>query len=60
MGIKEQLQELETKIAKGLELAYIKMIEFKKQKNSPLIISKDGQILAISADDLPTKIDSNK
>jgi|SaaInl4_200m_RNA_FD_contig_21_1287337_length_250_multi_5_in_0_out_0_2 hypothetical protein len=30
MGIKEQLQELENKIAKGLKEAYRKMVEFKK------------------------------
>lgn len=52
MGIKEQLKELEKKITKGLEEAYRKMIEFKKQKNSPIIISKNGEIIEIDAEDI--------
>ncbi len=48
LRIKEQLQELENKIAKGLEGAYRKMIDFKKQKNSPVIVSKDGEIIEIN------------
>lgn len=55
MGIKEQLLDLETKIGKGLELAYKKMIEFKKQKNSPIIVSRDGQIIEISAQSLQSE-----
>ncbi len=55
MGIKEQLQDLENKIAKGLELAYIKMVEFKKHKNSPLIISQDGKIIEIDANSIKLK-----
>jgi hypothetical protein len=56
MGIKEQLLDLESKISKGLELAYKKMIEFKKQKNSPIIVSKNGQIIEISVENiLPNK-----
>ena len=47
MGIKEQLKELEDKLSTGLEKAYSKMLEFKKQKGSPIIISKDGKILEI-------------
>jgi len=55
MGIKEQLQELENKIAKGLKEAYRKMVEFKKQKNSPVIVSRNGEIIEIDPDDiLPT------
>ncbi len=56
MGIKEQLQELENKIAKGLEEAYRKMLEFKKQKNSPVIISRNGEVIELNPEDiLPTK-----
>ena len=47
MGIKEQLKELEDKLSTGLEKAYSKMLEFKKQKGSPIIISKNGKILEI-------------
>lgn len=52
MGIKEQLKELEDKISKGLEEAYRKMVEFKKQKNSPLIISRNGEIVEIKAEEI--------
>jgi len=36
------------KIIKGLELAYQRMVEFKKSKNSPIIISKDGKVVEVS------------
>jgi len=38
METKEQLKQLEEKVAMGLEKAYEKMVAFKKQKNSPLVI----------------------
>jgi len=47
MGIKEQLQELEDKIAKGMEDAYREMVKFKKRKNSPIIMSKNGKVVEI-------------
>jgi hypothetical protein len=47
MGIKEQLKELEDKVTMGLELSYKKLLEYKKQKNSPLIISKEGKIVEV-------------
>lgn len=37
-------KNLEEKIKEGLELTKEKLLEFKKQKKSPLIISKDGKI----------------
>mgnify|MGYP001214944137 CR=1 FL=1 len=52
MGIKEQLKELEDKLTKGLEKAYSKMLEFKKQKDSPIIMSKNGEIVEVD----PNKI----
>ena len=52
MGIKEQLKELEDKISKGLEEAYRKMVAFKKQKNSPLIISRNGEVIEIKAEEI--------
>ncbi|MBK9192454.1 MAG: hypothetical protein IPM77_13655 [Crocinitomicaceae bacterium] len=52
MGIKEELSEMQSKIAQGLEKAYLKMIEFKIQKNSPLVISRDGKIIEIPASEL--------
>ena len=52
MGVKEQLQELEDMIAKGLEEAYRKMVKFKKQKNSPLIVSRKGKVIEIKSQEI--------
>lgn len=55
METKEQLKEERDKIVKGLEQAYIKLIEFKKLKKSPLIVVRNGEIVAIDPHDvLPT------
>lgn len=55
MDTKEQLRQLEEKVATGLEKAYLKMVEFKKQKNSPKVISKNGKVIRIPAEKiLPT------
>jgi hypothetical protein len=40
----EQQIEMRDKILRGLEIAYQKLLVFKKQKNSPLVIMKDGKI----------------
>jgi len=43
------------KIIKGLELAYQKLIEFKKYKKTPLIVDRKGKIVEIEPDKiLPT------
>jgi len=43
------------KIIKGLELAYMKLIEYKKYKKTPLIISRKGKVVEISHEKiLPT------
>ncbi len=39
--------ELRDKILKGLEKVYEKLIEFKKEKKSELVIMKDGKIVRI-------------
>ncbi|MDA0195595.1 MAG: hypothetical protein O2887_08050 [Bacteroidetes bacterium] len=55
MEIKDQLRELEEKVNLGLKEAYRKMVEFKKRNNSPLIVSRDGKIIAIPPNEiLPT------
>jgi imidazolonepropionase-like amidohydrolase len=55
MGTKEQLKEERDKIVTGLEEAYRKLIEYKKQKKSPLIVVRDGKIVAVDPNDaLPT------
>tara|TARA_B100000315_G_scaffold260870_2_gene326643 strand:+ start:12129 stop:12311 length:183 start_codon:yes stop_codon:yes gene_type:complete len=53
MKNEDKLQELENKIIKGLEEAYRKMVIFKKQKNSPLIVSRNGKVVEIAPDDIP-------
>ena len=54
---KKQIYEIRKKIVIGLEEAYKSLVIYKKQKNSPLIISKDGKIVEIEpCDILPTTI----
>lgn len=43
----EKQIELKNKILVGLEKVYEKLIEFKKQKNTELVIMKDGKIVKI-------------
>ncbi len=47
-----QYDEFAQKILKGLELAHKRMIEFKKQKNSELVIMEGDKIVRIKAKDL--------
>lgn len=44
--VKEQM-ELRDKLLAGLDKAYAKLIEFKKQKNSVLVVMRDGKITHI-------------
>lgn len=44
--VEEQIQ-LRNKILVGLEKVYEKLIEFKKQKNTALVIIKDNRIVKI-------------
>jgi len=44
------------KIIKGLEEAYRKMIIFKKEKNSKVVVSENGKILEIDPNDMPPTI----
>ena len=53
MEIKEQLRELEEKVNLGLKRAYQKMAEFKKKNNSPLIVSRNGKVVSIPANEIP-------
>jgi hypothetical protein len=55
MGTKEQLKEERDKIVKGLEETYRRLVEFKKQKKSPMIVVKNGKIKAVDPNSiLPT------
>ncbi len=56
MDTEEQLKEERNKIVKGLEEAYRKLIEFKKAKNSPLVVVRNGKIVEIDPNDVPATI----
>lgn len=57
MGTKEQLKEERDKIVKGLEETYRKLILFKKEKNSPMIVLREGRISEVDPNDiLPTTL----
>ena len=44
------------KIIKGLEEAYRKMIIFKKEKNSKVVVWENGKILEIDPNEMPPTI----
>ncbi len=43
--------EFAEKIMKGLEISFQKLLEFKKQKNSPLVVVRNVKIVKIMAED---------
>jgi hypothetical protein len=43
----EKQIELRNKILIGLDKVYVKLIEFKKQKNTELVVMKDNKIVRI-------------
>ena len=47
MTKKDKQIELKDKIVKGLEKVYDRLIEFKKEKNSELVVMQDGKIVKI-------------
>ena len=53
METKDQLKEERDRIVKGLEETYRKLLEYKKQKNSPMIVMKNGKIKAVNPSDMP-------
>ncbi|WP_375584847.1 hypothetical protein [Cyclobacterium xiamenense] len=57
MGTKEQLKEERDKIVKGLEETYRRLIEYKKEKKSPMIVVRNGKIVAVDPNEiLPTTL----
>jgi len=56
MDSKEQLKEVRDKIVKGLEEAYRRLVEFKKAKNSPLVVVKNGKIVEVDPNEVPATI----
>ena len=45
------LDEFSIKVLKGLEISFQKLLEFKKQKNSPLVVVRNGKIVEVMAED---------
>jgi len=43
----ENREEKRDKIVKGLEIAYEKMVEFKRKNNSEIVILKENKIIKI-------------
>lgn len=61
METKEQLKAERDKIVKGLEEAYKKLVEFKKQKRSPMIVIREGKIVAVDPNEIqPTTLYKRK
>lgn len=53
MSRQEQGAYIHQQVEKGLVAAYAAMLAFKKYKNSPVVVSRGGQILHIAAEDMP-------
>ncbi len=47
-----EVQQMEEKILRGIELAYQKLVEQKKRENGELVFSQDGKIVVVKACDL--------
>jgi hypothetical protein len=45
--ITEKQKELRNRILTGLDLVYDRLLEFKRQKKSELVVLKDGQIVYV-------------
>ncbi|WP_226388940.1 hypothetical protein [Penaeicola halotolerans] len=56
MESKEKLKEERDKIVKGLEETYKKLVEYKKQRNSPMIVLRDGKVEAVDANEMKSTI----
>lgn len=55
MDKREQITEKRNKIVEGLEKSYQKLVEFKRYKKSPLIVTRNGEIQEIAHENiLPT------
>ena len=53
----KELKEKREKIVKGLELAYKRLIAYKKIKNTPLIVSRNGKVIELDPNHaLPTTV----
>ena len=53
MSRKEQGVLINAKFQQGLVAAYQALLAFKAYKNSPVIIARDGRIMAVPAAEMP-------
>ena len=51
---KRQFEEFRRKLEKGLEKAYAKMIKMKREKNTPLVVWKDGKVVKLDPHKAPS------
>ncbi len=56
MESNNKFKEERDKIVKGLEEAYRRLVEYKKQKDSPMIVSRNGEILEINPNEIQPTI----
>lgn len=49
---KKTFEEESKEILRGLEKAYEKMVKFKKEKGTPLVVSENGKVKLIPAKDI--------
>ncbi len=52
MSTKEQLKDERDRIVKGLEETYRRLVEYKKQKKSPMIVLRNGKIVAVDPNEI--------
>lgn len=60
MGIKDSNKDLADKIVEGLKEVKRKLTLFKKEKNSPLIVSKDGKVVEIEPENIEKEEGNSK
>jgi hypothetical protein len=49
---KDKIKELRTKILKGIELSFTRLLIAKQKEDGELVISRNGKILRVKAKDL--------
>lgn len=55
---KEGEEEIE-KILFGLKETYKNLVKFKREKNSPIVVSQDGKIVELDPFSVPDSLDSD-
>ena len=53
MTKQEQIDHLSQQIEAGLDAAYENMLAFKRYKQTPVVIVRDGQVVHVAPEDMP-------